>query len=234
MYNIDKLKLDENPENHHLVLCFLGMAPEENEKIYHWSKWKILYQLVDPIVNSLAIKKLQSFQSLIVDEKILPNGYRRLKLKKAATGGARNWTYKANEDISTRHIGNPVQRMIVRGTDIWGGDRADTISGWDFYLKFKNIEQLEDSAYNQAINLFLSSSLIKRLDGVVLLKLIGGLAQESFCVRLGKTSRRWAYTDKHYSPNGASADFLMDSDYSGQYNSLELVENPFAKWEFLI
>jgi hypothetical protein len=210
------------------------MAPEEGDKFYNWSKWEIVYQLVDPIVNSLAIKNLQSFQSLIVDEKVLPDGYRRLKYKKAATGGTRKWTYKANEDISTRYLANPGQRILVRGTDIWAGEQFHPINGWDFYLKFRNVEQLKDSAFNQAINLFLSGELIKRLGRAVFHKLIEGLAQESFCLRLGSTSRRWAYIDKHYSPNGASADFLMDSDYSGPYNSLDLVENPFAKWDILI
>jgi hypothetical protein len=123
MDSIERLELDQFPENHHLVLCFLGMAPEEGVKFYYWSKWKIVYQLVDPIVNSLATKKLQSLQSLIVDEKVLPDAYRRLKYKKAVTGGARNWTYKANEDISTRYLGNPAQRILVRGTNIWAGEQ---------------------------------------------------------------------------------------------------------------
>jgi hypothetical protein len=234
MNNIDTLIFDDIPESHWLILCFLGMAPNEEEKLYHWAKWKNLYGLVDPILKHFSCSKLQSFQSIVVSEKALPNGFRKIQTKKAATGGIRKWSFDANKDISTKYADSANQRIIFRGSDIWAADHANPAKGWDFYLTYKNCDQLEDSAYNQTINLFLSGALIKRLDNVIFLELVRGLVELSCCMRLGKTSRRWSYIDKHFSENGASADFLIDRDYSGQYNSLELADNPFAKWDLLI
>ena len=59
MNEINKSILDEIPENHHLVFCFLGLASEEREKLYYWEKWQRLYHYINPILPHLPYKKLQ-------------------------------------------------------------------------------------------------------------------------------------------------------------------------------
>jgi hypothetical protein len=235
MNNIEKLTLDDIPESHWLVFCFLGLASNEEEKLYHWAKWKSLFEVIDPIIKPFSNRKLQSFQSIVVREKLLPNGFRKIESKKAATGGARKWTYEANHDISTKFVGALDKRIIFHGSDIWASDEVQPTQGWDFYLKYVNCIQLDDSAFNQSINLFLSRTLLQKFDdAIIIINLVKALAELSGCIRLGQTSRRWAYIDKQFSETGVSADFLMDRDYSGQYNSLDLADNPFGKWEVLI
>src|ERR1700743_3256326 len=111
MNELDKLTFDNILESHWLVLCFLGMAPNEEEKLYQWKKWKNLYDLTDQILKYFSHSKIQSFQSIVVSEKELPNGYRKVQTKKAPTGGVRKWSYEVNKDISTRHTDNSDKRI---------------------------------------------------------------------------------------------------------------------------
>lgn len=84
----------ENIDDIYDCYAFIGNAPSEQDKIFHFNQQYNIFELFNPFVNKWQYKKFYVHQYFEFLLKISKDGVHHTTFKNAPTGGTKNWDKK--------------------------------------------------------------------------------------------------------------------------------------------
>jgi hypothetical protein len=90
--------------NDYFVICILGKADCEEDKIFYKKHWMECYNVLDEFLEKCKVKTICSSQSIVEIPSWGKDGYPKTNFKNAPTGGKLKWDKKNNEKICEKYL----------------------------------------------------------------------------------------------------------------------------------